>query len=56
MKDTNTEIMKQITSDWEDNERHMGEQAALCVACESNGKSTEWFYDHIDLISIITKT
>lgn len=49
MKDK--EIMESINNDWCENEETMGEQAALHVACEMNGKSVDWFYDHIHLIA-----
>jgi len=44
-------LMEAINKAWGENEGYMGEQAALCVACESHGVDTEWFYDHIDLIA-----
>lgn len=48
----NKKLMEKINDEWCDNEEHMGEQAALAVACEQNGKTEEWFYDNVHLIAV----
>ncbi len=43
--------MESISESWDENEKHMGEQAALHVACEMHGKTVEWFYSNFKLIA-----
>lgn len=46
-----TKLMESINQTWCELEDHMGEFAALEVACEQHGKTSDWFYDNIGLIA-----
>ena len=43
----------EITLDWNDNEEHMGENAALEAACEINGVDSQWYYNNMAIYSDI---
>lgn len=49
---TDKELMEAINDQWCDNEEHMGEMTALEAACEMYGKTSEWFYAHVELIAV----
>ena len=42
---------KSINKMWCELEEVMAENAALEVACENHGTNSEWFYDHVYLIT-----
>ena len=44
------DLLKTILQEWEENEEHMSEYAALAVACEENGVDSQWFWDNCHLI------
>ena len=39
------QILFDITLEWNELEDTMGENAALEVACQQHGKSSQWYYD-----------